>query len=225
MVSGPQPTPPWMDEKNEPTGSDQPDATLALRPLAQLCDSYILAQGPEGLYIIDQHAAHERIIFNSMKAELERTGLPSQGLLLPETMDLGPQESLAAMRLQARLERLGFRLEPFGGPTWTLRGIPATLEPKEAKEALVEILATAKKRLRDLDGAGLDSVVLELADTWLYSLSCRAAVKAGQRLDIREMESLIASMADTGSGGYCPHGRPSTIVLTLADLEKRFGRS
>ncbi|MDR2301215.1 MAG: DNA mismatch repair endonuclease MutL [Deltaproteobacteria bacterium] len=193
--------------------------------LAQLRQSYILAEGPDALYIIDQHAAHERVLFNSMKETLHKHGLPSQGLVLPETLELGHQESLAVEKLLKHLSHLGFNLEPFGDRVWSLRGIPSALEVAAAKEALLEILASAKKRLRDLDGAGLKQIATDLSDTWLYGLACRAAVKAGDPLTQMEMEALIKSLSELGSGGYCPHGRPSVIVLKLIELEKRFGRT
>jgi DNA mismatch repair protein MutL len=177
------------------------------------------------LYIIDQHAAHERILFNRLKRDLRERGLVSQGLLIPSTMELDPHESLAAEKLARPLERLGFRLEPFGGSTWVLRGIPALLGPVPAKEALKEILAAAKGRLRSLEGAGLEDLVEDLAGTWLYSLACRAAIKAGRPMTAPEMDSLIADMRAAGAGGYCPHGRPSVWPITLAELERRFGRS
>jgi DNA mismatch repair protein MutL len=193
--------------------------------LAQLHYSYILAQGPKALYIVDQHAAHERILFNQMRETLKKNGLPSQGLVLPQNLELDPQESLAAEKLDLQLKHLGFRLEPFGERVHSLRGVPCPLTPQAAREALLEILGTAKKRLKELDGAGLERVVSELSDSWLYSLACRAAVKAGDPLNHKEMESLLTSLAKLGAGGYCPHGRPSTVVISLADLAKRFGRT
>ncbi|MDR0622075.1 MAG: DNA mismatch repair endonuclease MutL [Deltaproteobacteria bacterium] len=201
------------------------DPTEGAIVVGQLHQSYILAQGPGVLYVIDQHAAHERILFNSLKNALRENGVPSQGLLLPQTVEMGPQESIAVERLLKPLRHLGFQIEPFGERVWSLRGIPNMMTPKEATDAFLEIIASAKKRLRDLDGAGLDKTVEELSDTWLYGLACRAAVKAGDRLSYKEMVSLIDSLAKLGSGGYCPHGRPSTLVFTIADFEKRFGRT
>ncbi|MDR2387792.1 MAG: DNA mismatch repair endonuclease MutL [Deltaproteobacteria bacterium] len=248
------PSPPWMTqngqdqarpgpELSEPLDSlktlatsEEPGAspraagptvklTEKAKVLAQLQQSYILAEGPEALYIIDQHAAHERVLFNSMKESLRKHGLPSQGLILPETLELGHQESLAVEKLLKHLTHLGFNLEPFGDRVWSLRGIPTCLEPAAAQEALMEILASAKKRLRDFDGAGLQQIASDLSDTWLYGLACRAAVKAGDPLSQIEMEALIKALSELDSGGYCPHGRPSTIVLKLIDLEKGFGRT
>ncbi|MDR2367134.1 MAG: DNA mismatch repair endonuclease MutL [Deltaproteobacteria bacterium] len=243
-LTGPPTTPPWMVGETGPSVASpepKPAPVATARgagapevgtepgenaiPLAQLHDSYILAQGPLALYVIDQHAAHERILFNSMKQSLSDRGLPSQKLLLPETIELSPQESLAVEKLLKPLQRLGFMPEPFGERAWTLRGIPAKLGLKEAKDAFLEVIASAKNRLRDLDGAGLERVVEELSDGWLYGLACKAAVKAGDRLSHEEMGHLIKSLAKLGAGGYCPHGRPTTIVLKLSDLEARFGRT
>ncbi|MDR0356064.1 MAG: DNA mismatch repair endonuclease MutL [Deltaproteobacteria bacterium] len=219
---------PWP-ETNVKTGlfagQNQDGAPGAIRPLAQLHQSYILAQGPDGLYIIDQHAAHERILFNSLKSRLKESGLDSQNLLFPETLELGAQEARAAEALAAPLRRLGFQFDPFGESAWALRGIPSLLSPGEAKEALTEILRAAKGRLRSFDGAGLEQIVDDLSGSWLYSLACRAAVKAGDRLEMPEMEDLIRALTTTESGGYCPHGRPAVLVMTTKELLKRFGRS
>ncbi|MDR1488053.1 MAG: DNA mismatch repair endonuclease MutL [Deltaproteobacteria bacterium] len=207
-------------------GSDKASCELMAqsRLIAQLLDSYILVQGPLGLYIIDQHAAHERVLFNYLKKNLIKSGLASQGLLYPQTMELGPHEAIAAERLAKPLEHLGFQLEPFGGATWALRGIPSLLKPNVAKDALLEMLSSAKSRLRTLEGAGLELMLSELSESWLYSIACRAAVKAGDKMEDQEMESLIKDLSQTDAGGYCPHGRPSTILITTTELEQRFKR-
>ncbi|MDR1658195.1 MAG: DNA mismatch repair endonuclease MutL [Deltaproteobacteria bacterium] len=232
--------PPWMREDlatpqlNEPaaeplaaTGSPDPapEELDSIYPLAQLHRSYILAQGPKGLYIIDQHAAHERILFNRLRSEMKKSGLPSQGLLFPLTIDLTPHEALAAAKLTDPLAHLGFHLEPFGGQTWAIRGLPPSLGTIEAKEALLEMLASAKSRLKHLEGAGLEMMLDDLSGSWLFSIACRAAVKAGDPLTIPEMESLIKDLSETDVGGYCPHGRPTVLTITLADLGRRFGRT
>ncbi|MDR3203605.1 MAG: DNA mismatch repair endonuclease MutL [Deltaproteobacteria bacterium] len=201
------------------------DKPEKIRLLAQLHRSYILCQGPEGLYVIDQHAAHERIIFNSLLKDLKTNGLQSQELLFPETVDLSPQQSLAAEGLQAALKQLGFDLAPFGGPTWAIRAVPVLLNPKEGAEALKEILDGAAGHLRELDGAGVDLVLDELSGSWLYILACKAAVKAGEELKREEMESLIEQLTEKEVGGLCPHGRPSVLVLSLEDLKRNFLRT
>jgi DNA mismatch repair protein MutL len=99
------------------------------------------------------------------------------------------------------------------------------LTPKQALEALLEILSSAKGRLRNLDGAGLERIVEDLSSGWLYSLACRAAIKAGDHLEPMEMEKLLADLTSPETGGYCPHGRPAVTLITLRELRERFGRT
>ncbi|MDR2140732.1 MAG: DNA mismatch repair endonuclease MutL [Deltaproteobacteria bacterium] len=224
--AGPSASQPTLHPGENPT---EPTPTPGLEPagfqvLAQLGQSYILAQSPEGLLIVDQHAAHERIVFNRLKRTLAQTGLPSQRALFAETLDLTAHQILALNTLQAGLNHLGFELEPFGGPTYVLKGFPQGLEPSLAKEALVEMLAKAQNRLKNLEGAGLMAVLGEMTDTWLDSLACRAAVKAGEKLSRTEMEALLRDIQEAEAGGFCPHGRPALTVITFKELETRFGR-
>ncbi|MDR1080168.1 MAG: DNA mismatch repair endonuclease MutL [Deltaproteobacteria bacterium] len=221
----------------EPLGDGGPDGagdwTVAkvldggppgLRPLAQLARTYILAEAPDGLRIIDQHAAHERILFNRLKMLLERDGLPSRNVLLPDAFDLHPHERAALERVGTALEHLGFRLEPFGEGTWVLKGIPRILTQKAAAEALREILSGCRGSFLQLDGAGAGETVKDVSEAWLHSVACRAAIKAGHDLTREDMERLLKDMYEAEAGGYCPHGRPSSLSVTFYELEKKFGR-
>ncbi|MDR1085394.1 MAG: DNA mismatch repair endonuclease MutL [Deltaproteobacteria bacterium] len=239
------PPPPWVDGPEEPAeeaesyepGSNPPKEAgnaISLKPesksegelavLGQLNRSYILAQGPEGLHIIDQHAAHERLVFNQLKENLALNGLPSQRALFPDTIELSPHQTLALDILGPGLSHLGFELEPFGGATYVIKGFPECIEPDMAKEAITEILDKAQHLLKTLEGAGLKEIITQMADTWLDSLACRAAVKAGQKLTEPEMENLLFELQKAKDGGYCPHGRPSSLVFTYRELEIKFGR-
>ncbi|MDR1578672.1 MAG: DNA mismatch repair endonuclease MutL [Deltaproteobacteria bacterium] len=206
-----------------PTPLPQPAPELE-RVLGQLGQSYILAQVPEGLKIIDQHAAHERIVFNRLKQTLAQRGLPSQKALFPETLELTAHQILGLGILEEGLKHLGFELEPFGGSTYVLKGFPDGLQANLAKEALLEMLAKAQNRLKNFEGGGLASVLEEMTDAWLDSLACRAAVKAGDKLSQSEMESLLKQTRLAESGGFCPHGRPAVTIITYKELEIRFGR-
>jgi DNA mismatch repair protein MutL len=221
--TGPDGPPPASQPRGDP-GPSPSGTPSRLRALAQLHRSYILCEGPEGLYVVDQHAAHERLIHNRLKADLQLRGLPSQGLLIPETFELGGREAQAAAALAGPLARLGFELAPFGGATWILKGAPGLLSPQAAAEALREMLALAQGRLRRLEGQGADQLVEEFADSWLHSVACRAAVKAGQQLSLVEMDQLIQDMI-ADEGGYCPHGRPTALLISFKELERRFGRT
>ena len=234
--------PPWPDEApaetligapsaepsrpgpERPAPSDGPNFE-PLRPLAQLYHSYILAEGARGLYLVDQHAAHERLLFNRLKRELARTPLPSQTLLLPETLELPPQEARAAEKLRPHLARLGFELEPFGeGGDFLLRGAPAVLGREDPRPPLMEILGAGRSQLAALDGAGLKEALEALADSWLYSLACRAAIKAGEKMSLEAMARLLEDMAREPHGAYCPHGRPAIQLIERGTIERRFDR-
>jgi len=195
-----------------------------LRALAQLYNSYILAQGAKGLYLIDQHAAHERILFNQLKETMAREGLPSQALLFPDTSDLAPQQALAAEKLIPHLTRLGFDLQPFGERTFILKSAPAILGAQDPWPALLEILSAGGSRLKSLEGAGLDEALESMAGSWLYSLACRAAIKAGDKISLEAMQRLIEDMAVTPNGAYCPHGRPAIQLIERHTIERRFDR-
>lgn len=192
--------------------------------IGQLRDSYILAQGEDGLYIIDQHAAHERILYNQLKIRLEERGLPGQSIMFPETRNLGPLEALAAEKLADHLEKLGFELTHLGGTAFMLKGAPAILGQADPWETLVEILNASQDRLKLLDGAGVVEALSRLANSWLYSLACRAAIKAGQKLTVSEMSRLLSDMAQTPNGAYCPHGRPAIQRYSITEIEKKFHR-
>ncbi|MDR2935199.1 MAG: DNA mismatch repair endonuclease MutL [Candidatus Adiutrix sp.] len=251
----PPPRPPWLDDEPdappvaepappEPappeTASSEstqpepapPEASPAagpnfepLRPLAQLYHSYILAEGARGLYLVDQHAAHERLLFNKLKRDLARTGLPSQSLLLPEPLELPPREARAAEKLRPHLARLGFELEPFGERGgFLLRGVPAVLGREDPRPPLMEILGAGQSQLAALDGAGLKEALAALADSWLYSLACRAAIKAGEKMSLEAMARLLEDMAREPHGAYCPHGRPAIQLIERVTIERRFDR-
>lgn len=194
-----------------------------LRPLAQLYRSYILAQGEKGLYLIDQHAAHERLIYNQLKEKIS-SGLPSQALLFPDTRDLPPREVLAAEKLRPHLDRLGFELLPFGDNTFILKSAPAILGNRDPWPPLLEILGAASGNLATLEEAGLEEALASMANSWLYSLACRAAIKAGDKMTLETMEQLVRDMAVTPYGAFCPHGRPAIQLFERAEIEKRFDR-
>ncbi|MDR0549572.1 MAG: DNA mismatch repair endonuclease MutL [Deltaproteobacteria bacterium] len=193
--------------------------------IGQLNQSYILVECADGLKIIDQHAAHERILFNQLKEVLADRGLPCQMTLFPETVELSAHQILAVATLNPGLAHLGFELEPFGGQTYLIKGYPEILDSNLARETLLEMLAKAQSRLKYLEGAGLSGILEEMSDAWLDSLACRAAVKAGQRLTRVEMEKLIRDTRKTAAGGYCPHGRPAVTIIPYREIATRFKRT
>jgi DNA mismatch repair protein MutL len=176
----------------------------------QLHQSYILIQIRGGMVIIDQHAAHERILFDRAKADLAGGKPAVQSLLFPATIDLSPDEYERYEELSAPLAALGFESEPFGHRSIFVRGIPALVRNWNDGRLLAEILG----------GEGRSGV-----DDFLKSYACRAAVKAGTRLSGEEMESLADQLFATALPYTCPHGRPTMLRVGTAELERRFARS
>ncbi len=192
-------------------------AAVALRPLGQVMDGYLVAEGAEGVVLVDQHAAHERVLYNRFLARLQRrslSGSPSQSLLLPEVLEVGPTEAAVAQEQRERLEALGFRVEDFGPGSVRLTAAPAEMAAERAPEALRELLEVLA------DGRG-DEVLPRAAAL----VACHAAVRFGDRLDGAEQRRLLAELEVTEDSVTCPHGRPTRLVIEWADLKRHFRRT
>jgi len=187
----------------------------ALNALAQLPPTYILAVGGNGLYIIDQHAAHERILYEEFLAVDEKR--PSQYLLVPATLELDHREAAILTDHVLWFTDAGFVIEHFGGNTFLLRGIPHQFPVGREKEIFLDILDYFRER-----GPGANRV--EFFDRLASSMACRSAVKAGERLSPSAMDALLQRLARTENPHTCPHGRPTVIHLSYRDLETRFKR-
>jgi DNA mismatch repair protein MutL len=191
--------------------------TPNIRPLGQLEDSFIIATDAEGLLLIDQHVAHERILFDKYR-RLEAERRPdSQSLLVPETFDLTPAQAAAFDEVAEELERLGFSLMRLSGRTVAVRAVPADLPASEARNLLAEILDTV-----DAEKRGRARAVLR--DEIAASLACRAAIKINMPLTQEKMRWLIDRLLLTSSPTTCPHGRPIILRLTKRDIERGFHR-
>ncbi len=202
-----------------------PEAALPTEPSAfplgaaraQLHGTYIVAETPDGLVIVDQHAAHERLVYERMKQAIANGGIARQALLLPEVVEL---EEPAAARLVARageLAELGLVLEPFGAGAVVVREVPALLGQVDAT-GLVRDLADELAELGD--ALALKEKLEEVCGT----LACHGSVRAGRRLTAEEMNALLRQMEATPHSGQCNHGRPTYVELKLADIERLFGR-
>ena len=189
------------------------------RLLGQYRGSLILLEGPEGLYLVDQHAAHERILYERLQRATKQEEMISQDFLEPLILELAPAESLRLTELVDELEECGFSLSEMSGDSWALRGAPATLSPAEA-EGLIVGLASAGEQEGDEGGRIRD----RLLHTLSASLSCRSAIKIHHPLTIAEMEALVEELFAAEQPFTCPHGRPTVLEMTDADLERRFGR-
>jgi len=193
----------------------EPAKLPPLRVLGQVAQTYIIAEGPEGLYLIDQHAAHERVLYERLMAERAKMAVTSQALLEPLTIELPSQARVAGGESLEFLNQLGFDIESFGGDTYLVRAVPTMLAKGDIGQAIVEILnELAEGRTV---GAGEERA--------LISLVCHSAVRAGQTLSIQEMRDLIRQLEETTMPRTCPHGRPTMIHLSAAQLAREFGRS
>ena len=197
------------------------DAILQRYPLGaartQLHDNYIVAQTEAGLVLVDQHAAHERLVYERMKADLAAGGVPRQGLLLPEVVELDPAHVERLLGRREELEGLGLALEAFGEDAVLVREVPALLGNPDVAELI-----------RDLaeDLADIDQVcrLKEALERVCATLACHGSVRAGRRLTLAEMNALLRQMEATPNSGQCNHGRPTYVTLSRADVERLFQR-
>ncbi|HEU65884.1 MAG TPA: DNA mismatch repair endonuclease MutL [Chloroflexi bacterium] len=208
---------PRMIMDNEPkfVVSQLPTLELPLlRVLGQIADTYIIAEGPDGLYLIDQHAAHERILYDRILAQWSQKKVEVQGLLQPVTIELSPGEEETLRASKEFLTEFGFTIEPFGNRSYVIRAMPALM----ARANIIEIIT-----------ALLDSLASKASpNPWeekiAQSLACHGAIRAGQQLSNEEMRELINQLEQTRQPRACPHGRPTMIHLSSHQLEKEFGR-
>lgn len=183
----------------------------------QLHGSYLVAETSEGMVVIDQHALHERILYEELRDRLEQGGVESQRLLTPEPVELAAGEASELLERTEALAKLGFVIEPFGGDTVVVHGMPALLG-SVAPERLVRDLAELfrSKPLPPTRDAVLEEI--------LATIACKAAVKAGQKLSPEEIQALLARRHLAADTHHCPHGRPAALVFTKNELERQFGR-
>ncbi|MFZ0215942.1 MAG: DNA mismatch repair endonuclease MutL, partial [Candidatus Dormiibacterota bacterium] len=185
-----------------------------LRPLGQVDDAYVIAEGADGVVLVDQHAAHERILYNRFLSRL-RDGPPaSQPLLLPETLDLEPSLVATALDHRERLRALGFDLEEFGPTMLRVLAGPVETPPARLREAVLELLSLLAERGHD-----------DLWERAAASLACHSAIRFGDRLEGSEQRRLLDELAAADPSTTCPHGRPTRLVLSWQDLRRHFHRN
>ncbi|MCB2185878.1 MAG: DNA mismatch repair endonuclease MutL [Deltaproteobacteria bacterium] len=215
--------PPPLPEFLIPAGAVRPrglfTAAGELTVLGQLHGLYLLCASPEGLVIVDQHAAHERLTYEELKAGLKAAGhAPGQGLLTPLTLELTPAEDAAAREQAPVWARLGLELEPFGGHTWAVRTVPPFWAGSDFGPPLRDLLS-------EMARSGLPPDTPEHLEACLVSLACRSSIKRGQRLAPAEMAHLVARLGQLPPPVTCPHGRPVFLQLGFADLARYFKRT
>ena len=215
-MTQPQMTPPTPE--HSPLVPSALVPTRQLRPLGQIHHSFIVADGPEGLYLFDQHALQERILYEGLKSGFHAEAVPRQHLLFPATIELTPAAVLWFEEFRGLLERIGFEAEPFGGTTVVLRTVPAAL----AEYAYLDIY---RDTLAALAATGRASPYDEIVEAMLASLACHDAIKINRPLDLSEMRRLLDDFATAGDPATCPHGRPLALTIPVAELRRRFHRS
>ncbi len=207
---------PWdMGPTPAPT---PPQAGTPYRTVLQLHNAYLVTETEDGLVIVDQHALHERILYQQLVERVTRGPLESQRLLLPETVDVTPTEMACLEGFGPLFERLGLDLTPFGPTRIAVQAVPSVLSDADVGEWISNLL----RRLADKpDQAVTDEFLFEI----LESVACKAAVKAGDPLTPQEIESLLARRAEVEKSSSCPHGRPTTLHMSLTELAKQFKRT
>lgn len=185
---------------------------------AQIHENYIIAQSEKGLVIVDQHAAHERLVYEKLKTQMDQNGVKSQGLLVPELIDLDEAKIAILIEHSDILNKFGLYVEPFGTNCLSVQSIPALLGDKvNIKKMIFDIL----DELTEHDTAeNLKKSLYEV----LSSAACHGSIRSGRRLNVEEMNALLRQMEETDNSGHCNHGRPTVITLDLKDIEKLFGR-
>jgi DNA mismatch repair protein MutL len=188
-----------------------------LRPLGQLHNSFIIATGRDGLWIIDQHVAHERILFEQVLKQRASGTVEIQNLLMPLVLQLTPSQQFEYARIADELNAYGFETEPFGQRTVAVKSAPAGVGPADVEKVVFEILEVSESELRS---ASLDEVRRDLCAT----IACRAAIKINTRLDTPKIEWLLRNLARCEYPMTCPHGRPIALRYSTRDILKSFHR-
>jgi len=203
-------------------GDPQPSAEQDHFPLGaargQIHENYIIAQTQNGLVIVDQHAAHERLVYEKLKAQMAENGVATQALLIPDIVELPAETCADLLQRSQELAELGLIIEAFGGSAIAVRETPAILGPVSAKPLIMDLV----DELQDLgDSEKIKTKIEEI----LSRISCHGSIRSGRRMRPEEMNALLRDMEKTPLSGQCNHGRPTYIELKLADIERLFGRS
>ena len=200
-------------EPDEPSAGSLPLGAAR----AQLHENYIIAQTSDGMVIVDQHAAHERLVYERLKRQMAENGVARQALLIPEIVELAETDAAQLAERAGDLARLGLTVEPFGPGAVAVRETPAILGPVDAAALLRDILD-------EMRHAGDSLTLRALLNAILSRIACHGSVRSGRRMTAEEMNALLREMEATPHSGQCNHGRPTHVTLRLDDIEKLFGR-
>ncbi|MDJ0753264.1 MAG: DNA mismatch repair endonuclease MutL [Ardenticatenaceae bacterium] len=193
------------------------DRLPMMRVIGQVGSSYIIGEGPDGMYLIDQHAAHERIQFEKFMDAFERQEIPSQRLVAGTAVHLPPDQATRLTDQMAVLEKLGFEIEPFGPNAFMIRAVPAVVARQDPTRVINDIIADLEVGNAPLQEKIEEKIIRRVCKT--------ASVKAGQTLSKQEMDALVQQLERCRNPHTCPHGRPTLIYLSVAQLEREFGRA
>ncbi|MDQ7071638.1 MAG: DNA mismatch repair endonuclease MutL [Rhodobacterales bacterium] len=204
----------------DPTGADEiPLQSLPLGAArAQVHENYIIAQTADGMVIVDQHAAHERLVYEKLKHQMAENGVAAQALLIPDIVELSTGDVARLMEISDDLARLGLSIEPFGGDAVAVRETPAILGQINARALVLDIL----DELADQNDS---QNVQARIDAILSRVACHGSIRSGRRMQADEMNALLREMEATPHSGQCNHGRPTYVELKLSDIERLFGRT
>ncbi len=211
-----------ITSESYPAQSDPEHDDFAAYPLglarAQVHDTYVIAESGDGIVIVDQHAVHERLVYEDMKAQIQKDGVKRQGLLLPEVIDLNETQAQALLSISSELESLGLVIEAFGGNSIVVREVPVILGQTDIQSLIQDIVD-------DLDEMGTSEKLKQTIDDILGTMACHGSIRAGRKLSILEMNELLRQMESTPYSGQCNHGRPTYVKLQTKDIERLFGRT
>lgn len=205
----------------QPTARIEPAAPDENHPLgaarAQVHENYIIAQTEGGIVIVDQHAAHERLVYERLKRQRDEAGIAAQALLIPEIVELGAADAARLLAVAEELAGLGLVIEPFGGHAIAVRETPAILGTVSARALVLDVLD-------ELSDQGDNPALRSRMDAILSRMACHGSIRSGRQMRAEEMNALLREMEATPLSGQCNHGRPTYVELKLADIERLFGR-
>ncbi|MGA1760376.1 MAG: DNA mismatch repair protein MutL, partial [Paracoccaceae bacterium] len=185
---------------------------------AQVHENYIIAQTETGIVIVDQHAAHERLVYEKLKTQMRENGVAAQALLIPEIIELSPSDCAMILSAADDLTKLGLTIEAFGGSAIAVRETPAILGRVNATDLVKDIMD-------ELSDWGSSQLVQEKIEAILSRVACHGSIRSGRWMRAEEMNALLREMETTPHSGQCNHGRPTYVELKLSDIERLFGRT
>ncbi|WP_243611866.1 DNA mismatch repair endonuclease MutL [Shimia aestuarii] len=209
---------PVVEETAPEEGAPRLEALPLGAARAQVHENYIVAQTETGMVLVDQHAAHERLVYEKLKAQMAENGVAAQALLIPEIVELSEGDCARLLAVAEELTTLGLTIEPFGGGAVAVRETPAILGEVNARAMVLDILD-------ELDDQGESLLVRAKIEAILSRVACHGSIRSGRRMRADEMNALLREMEATPHSGQCNHGRPTYVELKLSDIERLFGRT